>query len=155
MARKKKETTKVEKIENNVELEALVNEGKNIDNVKVAEVIAENKKVEEDPIREAIDEAKEAEANYIVESVLSEVKEEEGTITFDEVEGDDPYPAEECENIDDVIEECTGTIEPVTEESDKEEDAKPQTEEVKEEPKKVSEPWFIARVRRSRDYYNW
>lgn len=135
MAKKsKKETKSVE----NAELEALVNEGKNIDTVKVAEVLADNQKEEEVEIEDLIQKAKEAQAEEIIAGILEETVEEEETLednedTIEIVEED----KEDC-GIDDVIAECTG--------------------EAELKPKKVDEddvPWYVARAMRACDYYNW
>lgn len=138
MAKTKKETKAVD----NAELEALVNEGKNVDTVKVAEIIAnneeDNKDTEEVEVEDLVQEAKDAQAEEIVATVMGD-DEEDDTEEECGVEAPDEEPYEEdgeedC-NIDDVISECTGGIEAPK--------------------KKQPEPWFMARAKRVSDYYNW
>lgn len=149
MAKKKVETKEVE----NVDIEALVDEGKNVDTVKAAEVIADNtedaheeeaNEGEEDiNVEDMIQEAKDAQADEIIKGIMEETDEVSGEEVEDE-ERDwkpekDDEEFEEDPNIDDVIAECTG-------EADK-----------KAEPKKenVKEPWYVSRAKRISDYYNW
>lgn len=142
MAKTKKETKAVD----NAELEALVDEGKNVDTVKVAEIITnneeDNKDTEEVEVEDLVQEAKDAQAEEIVATVMGG-DEEDDTEEECDVEDPDAEPYEEVAkedcNIDDVISECTGEMD------------------VKEEvpKKKQPEPWFMARAKRVSDYYNW
>lgn len=142
MAKTKKETKAVD----NAELEALVDEGKNVDTVKVAEIIADNeednKDTEEVEAEDLAQEAKDAQAEEIVATVMDD-EEEDDTEEECGIEGPDEESSEEVAeedcNIDDVISECTGEM-GVKEEAPK---------------KKQQEPWFMARAKRVSDYYNW
>lgn len=160
MAKKKAEIKEVE----NVDIEALVDEGKNVDTVKAAEVIADN--TEDAPEEEAnegeedinvedmIQEAKDAQADEIIKGIMEETDEVSGEEVEDEECGEevedeeeerdwkpekDDEEFEEDSNIDDVIAECTG-----------EADEKAQTKK-----ESVKEPWYVSRAKRIGDYYNW
>lgn len=146
MAKKSKKTKAVDAV-NDVELDALVNEAKeNIDMAEVDKVIEENEKdnntvleetVVEDvkPMEETVemvdieDESEEKDSEYVSE----EPSEEEVTADEVDAEVDDME-----ESIDDVIAECTGSV-----------------DEVNETPKVSEEPWYVARAKRMGDYYNW
>lgn len=152
MAKKSKKTKAVEAV-NDVELDALVNEAKeNIDMSEVDKVIEENEKdnntvleetVVEDvkPMEETVemvdteDESEEKDSEHVSEEPSEEDKELEEEVTADEVdvEVDDME-----ESIDDVIAECTGSV-----------------DEFKEPTKDTEEPWYVARAKRMGDYYNW
>lgn len=152
MAKKSKKTKAVEPV-NDVELDALVNEAKeNIDMSEVDKVIEENEKdnntvleetVVEDvkPMEETVemvdteDESEEKDSEHVSEEPSEEDKELEEEVTADEVdvEVDDME-----ESIDDVIAECTGSV-----------------DESKEPTKDTEEPWYVARAKRMGDYYNW
>lgn len=152
MAKKSKKTKAVEAV-NDVELDALVNEAKeNIDMSEVDKVIEENEKdnntvleetVVEDvkPMEETVemvdteDESEEKDSEHVSEEPSEEDKELEEEVTADEVdvEVDDME-----ESIDDVIAECTGSV-----------------DESKEPTKVSEEPWYVARAKRMGDYYNW
>ena len=149
MAKKSKKTKAV----NDVELDALVNEAKeNIDMAEVDKVIEENEKdnntvleetVVEDvkPMEETVemvdteDESEEKDSEHVSEEPSEEDKELEEEVTADgvDVEVDDME-----ESIDDVIAECTGSV-----------------DESKEPTKDIEEPWYVARAKRMGDYYNW
>lgn len=149
MAKKKQEKKAVE----NVDIEALVDEGKNVTEVITTfeDKEEDNKEVE---IEDLVQEAKDAQAEEIIATVVDGTEkevEEDSAFSFEKMEGDDPdnveeeygiegLSVEEESNIDDVIAECTGGIE-AEEESVKVEDKK--------------EPWYIARAKRISDYYNW
>lgn len=150
MAKKSKKTKAVEAV-NDVELDALVNEAKeNIDMSEVDKVIEENEKdnntvleetVVEDvkPMEETVemvdteDESEEKDSEHVSEEPSEEDKELEEEVTADEVDVDDME-----ESIDDVIAECTGSV-----------------DESKEPTKDTEEPWYVARAKRMGDYYNW
>lgn len=152
MAKKSKKTKAVDAV-NDVELDALVNEAKeNIDMSEVDKVIEENEKenntvleetVVEDvkPMEEIVemvdteDESEEKDSEHVSEEPSEEDKELEEEVTADEVdvEVDDME-----ESIDDVIAECTGSV-----------------DESKEPTKDTEEPWYVARAKRMGDYYNW
>lgn len=152
MAKKSKKTKAVEAV-NDVELDALVNEAKeNIYMSEVDKVIEENEKdnntvleetVVEDvkPMEETVemvdteDESEEKDSEHVSEEPSEEDKELEEEVTADEVdvEVDDME-----ESIDDVIAECTGSV-----------------DESKEPTKDTEEPWYVARAKRMGDYYNW
>lgn len=146
MAKKSKKTKAVEPV-NDVELDALVNEAKeNIDMAEVDKVIEENEKdnntVLEEPVVEDVkpmeetvemvdteDESEEKDSEHVSE----EHSEEEVTADEVDAEVDDME-----ESIDDVIAECTGSV-----------------DESKEPTKDTEEPWYVARAKRMGDYYNW
>lgn len=148
MAKKSKKTKAVEPV-NDVELDALVNEAKeNIDMAEVDKVIEENEKdnntvleetVVEDvkPMEETVemddteDESEEKDSVHVSEEHSEEDKEPEEEVTADEVDDME-------ESIDDVIAECTGSV-----------------DEAKEPTKDAEEPWYVARAKRMGDYYNW
>ena len=152
MAKKSKKTKAVEPV-NDVELDALVNEAKeNIDMAEVDKVIEEHETynttvleetVVEDvkPMEETVemvdteDESEEKDSEHVSEEPSEEDKELEEEVTADEVdvEVDDME-----ESIDDVIAECTGSV-----------------DESKEPTKDTEEPWYVARAKRMGDYYNW
>ena len=74
MAKKHKKETIVD----NAELDALVNEGKDIDVVKVSEVIADNTEEKEDvEVEDLIQEANDAQVDEIIKSVMEEAVEDE------------------------------------------------------------------------------
>lgn len=133
MAKKKQEKKVVE----NVDIEALVNEGKNIDTVKVAEIIADNteelseKEInegEEEDFEDIFQETNDVQSEEIIKGVMEDIDEVGGEENEEKIE--DEY------NIDDVIDECTGKKEPI-------------------EKKVDNVPWYVARVTRERDYYNY
>lgn len=142
MAKKSKKTKAVEPV-NDVELDALVNEAKeNIDMSEVDKVIEENEKyyntvleetVVEDvkPMEETVEmpDVEDESVESVSEYVSEEPSEEE--VTADEVDDME-------ESIDDVIAECTGSV-----------------DEAKEPTKDTEEPWYVARAKRMGDYYNW
>lgn len=152
MAKKSKKTKAVEAV-NDVELDALVNEAKeNIDMSEVDKVIEENEKdnntvleetVVEDvkPMEETVemvdteDESEEKDSEHVSEEPSEEDKELEEEVTADEV---DAEVDDMEESIDDVIAECTGSV-----------------DEAKEPTKDTEEPWYVARAKRMGDYYNW
>lgn len=154
MAKKSKKTKAVEAV-NDVELDALVNEAKeNIDMSEVDKVIEENEKdnntvleetVVEDvkPMEETVemsdveDESVESVSEHVSEEHLEEDKEPEKKEELTSLEIDTELD-ELVESIDDVIAECTGSV-----------------EEVNETPKVSEEPWYVARAKRMGDYYNW
>lgn len=139
-----------------VELEALIHEGKNLDIEKVDEIIQENKaQSAEDEIKEEEKEETEteeqssvseeydndqkeplndSEESVDVEELIQEAKETEADEIIKVTEETDSTTDDS--NIDDVISECTGNVEHT------------------KEPKK-SEPWYVARAKRMGDYYNW
>lgn len=135
MAKKKVETKTVE----DVNIDELVNEGKDIDVAKTEEIIAEAESAIEEKNIEVVNEVK----------PVSEVVEEKVDIEVVE-EGKEEEVIEE--SIDDLITECTGSIEEYKQE--KEEPCEVVPEEDLKEPKK-EEPWYVARAKRIGDYYNW
>ena len=133
MAKKNKKKTIVD----NAELDALVDEGKDVDVAKVAEVIADNTDETDDvEVEDLIQEAKDAQADEIIKTVMEDAVEDEGIEEADE------------EDYTDAPDEG-----PATEEF--EDDSKDVKEEPKKELKKHTEPWYIARAKREADYYNW
>lgn len=135
MAKKKQEKKVVE----NTDLEVLVDEGKNIDTVKVAEIITDNtEKLSEKEINEGeeeeayiediVQEAKYAQTEDIIKGIMEDADEIGGEENEKKIE-------DEC-NIDDVIAECTGEKETT-------------------QTKVNNVPWYVARVIRGRDYYNY
>lgn len=154
MAKKSKKTKAVEPV-NDVELDALVNEAKeNIDMAEVDKVIEENEKdnntvleetVVEDvkPMEEIVemvdteDESLESVSEHVSEEHSEEEKEPEKEEEIASLETDTELD-ELAESIDDVIAECTGSV-----------------DEVNETPKVSEEPWYVARAKRMGDYYNW
>lgn len=142
MAKKNKKETIVD----NAELDALVDEGKDVDVAKVAEVIADNTVETDDAeVEDLIQEAKDAQSDEIIKTVIKDAVEDEDLEETDEedyTDAPDEEPATEAyENLEEVDEEDYP-------------DAYPD-EEPKKELKKRTEPWYIARAKREADYYNW
>lgn len=130
-----------------VDVDSLVNEGKNIDMDKVNEVIAESeKKVEEI--------SEDTNFNQVAETNEEPIEEKEVI-----VENTVTSTAEETEeeNIDDVIAECTGESEEIKEETididESEEDEI--CEDTNLHMKKKEQPWYVARAMRGNDYFSW
>lgn len=145
MARKTKEVKNIE----TTELDELVNEGKNVDMVKVSEVLEEKrierkiKENEETKVTEQIVVAQEEEVGETKEEETEEAKSieqiEENTTNINHLDLNEEIETEVEGDIDDVITECTGSI---------------------EEPKETiiknnKEPWYVARAKRISDYYSW
>lgn len=132
----KKTKTKNTDAKANVNIDELVNEGKNLNEAEIKETCKqiaeekENRTLEE----EQIDFVEGTEPTVNQETTEEVVKEEE---TVDPVE-------EVSDNIDDVIAECTGMTEEKVEEK---------TE--GEKTVKDDEPWYVARAMRGNDYFNW
>lgn len=134
MAKKHKKETIVD----NAELDAFVNEGKDIDVVKASEVIADNTEEKEDvEVEDLIQEANDAQVDEIIKSVMEEAVEDEADYTD---ATDEEIPTEYSTN---------GELE------DEAFESKDVEEEQKKKVKKHTEPWYIARAKREADYYNW
>lgn len=143
----KKNLNKVVKPNVEVDMDALVNESKNIDMEKVDEVLTEAKIAEE----------KEKELKAQEEEKAKEIETINETLNFVDVTELNGEPVEKNdadttdseasteENIDDVIAECTGETEDVEEAST---DEKPNAE-------KKEIPWYVARAMRGNDYFSW
>lgn len=141
-----------------VDVDSLVNEGRNIDMDKVNEVIAESEKKQEEEAKadeKKVEEISE-DTNFIqVTETNEEPIEEKELIVEDTV-----IPtAEETkeENIDDVIAECTGESEVINEEAN---DSDESNGEICEDTslhmkKKKEQPWYVARAMRGNDYFSW
>lgn len=148
MAKKNKKETIVD----NAELDALVNEGKDVDVVKVAEVIADNTEETVDAeVEDLIQEVKDAQSDEIINAVMEDAVEDEN---LEDVDEEDYTDASDEEPVTDAYEEF--------EDGDSEGEDKSfecNSKDVKEEPKKElkkhAEPWYIARAKREADYYNW
>lgn len=141
-----------------VDVDSLVNEGKNIDMDKVNEVIAESEKKQEEETKadeKKVEEISE-DTNFIqVAETNEEPIEEKEAIVEDTVT---PTAEEtEEENIDDVIAECTGESEEIKEETididESEEDEI--CEDTSLHMKKKEQPWYVARAMRGNDYFSW
>lgn len=138
--------TKLKNNTTNVNIDAFVNEGKNINEADVNETWA---KIAEE-IKETIPNDATIDSDVSTTLYESEAKVEE-TESVQPVEASDNEPSEKIEvqdssvsieeNIDDIIAECTGESEKV------------ETEQKKET--KDNEPWYIARALRGNDYFNW
>lgn len=137
----------------NVNIDELVNEGKNINETDVNETwtkIAEEIK-ESTPNGVSID--SDASTLYESEAKVEETEsvQEDNTDFAEAAQVSDNEPSEKTEiqdssvsieeNIDDIIAECTG-------ESEKGEVE--QKEKIKD-----NEPWYVARALRGNDYFNW
>ena len=145
--------TKVKNTTTNVNIDELVNEGKNINETDVNETwtkIAEEIK-ETTPNDISID--SDVSTLYESEAKVEETEsvQEDNTDFAEAVQVSDNEPSEETEiqdssvsieeNIDDIIAECTGEREKVEVE---------QKEKIKD-----NEPWYVARALRGNDYFNW
>lgn len=145
--------TKVKNTTSNVNIDELVNEGKNINETDVNETwtkIAEEIK-ETTPNDISID--SDVSTLYESEAKVEETEsvQEDNTDFAEAVQVSDNEPSEETEiqdssvsieeNIDDIIAECTGEREKVEVE---------QKEKIKD-----NEPWYVARALRGNDYFNW
>lgn len=146
--------TKVKNNTTNVNIDAFVNEGKNINEADVNETWA---KIAEE-IKETIPNDATIDSDVSTTLYESEAKVEEtenlqgdNTDITEAVQVSDNEPSEKIEvqdssvsieeNIDDIIAECTGESE------------KAETEQKKET--KDNEPWYVARALRGNDYFNW
>lgn len=148
MAKKNKKKTIVD----NAELDALVDEGKDVDVAKVAEVISNNtEETDGVEVEDLIQEDKDAQADEIIKTVMEDAVEDEDLEEVDEEDypdATDEGPATEAyEEFKDEDSEC--------ENESFECDSKDVKEEPKKELKKRTEPWYIARAKREADYYNW
>ena len=136
MAKKSKKETIVD----NAELDALVNEGKDLDVVKASEVIADNTEEKEDvEVEDLIQEANDAQVDEIIKSVMEEAVEDEADYTD---ATDEEIPTEYSTHVE-------------REDESLEFESKDVEEEQNKKVKKHSEPWYIARAKREADYYNW
>lgn len=132
---KKKNNIETSSVET-VDVDALVNEGKNI-NVEEINIVREvllaptvNTKIEEEDCGEPTNMVSEENPKIAEEDIQEDAPDaNEDACDMDE---------EDC-NIDDVITECTGEAE----------------EKPKQEKKSSPDPWYIARLKRTSDYYNW
>ena len=129
-----------------VDVDSLVNEGKNIDMDKVNEVIAEAEKKQEEESKAAEEKVEETTEDTIFEQVteINEESIEEKEETVEDSSASTVDEVNEEESIDDVIAECTG-------ESEEEvcEDASLHLK------KKKEQPWYVARAMRGNDYFSW
>lgn len=145
--------TKVKNTTTNVNIDELVNEGKNINETDVNETwtkIAEEIK-ETTPNGVSID--SDVSTLYESEAKVEETEsvQEDNTDFAEAAQVSDNDPSEETEirdssvsieeNIDDIIAECTGEREKAEVE---------QKEKIKD-----NEPWYVARALRGNDYFNW
>lgn len=148
MAKKNKKETIVD----NAELDALVDEGKDVDVVKVAEVIADNTEETGDvEVEDLIQEAKDAQADEIINTIMEHVVEDEALEETDEEDYPDATDEEPATETHEEFEDDDSEGEDESFECD----SKDVKEEPKKELKKHTEPWYIARAKREADYYNW
>ena len=142
-----------------VDVDSLVNEGKNIDMDKVNEVIAEAEKKQEDETKAAEEKVEETTEDTIFEQVteINEESIEEKEKTVEDSSASTVDEVNEEDNIDDVIAECTGESEEFNEEAIAFDERE---EEVCEDAslhlkKKKEQPWYVARAMRGNDYFSW
>lgn len=141
-----------------VDVDSLVNEGKNIDMDKVNEVIAESEKKQEEEAKadeKKVEEISE-DTNFIQVAETNEEPIEEKEVIVENTVTSTAEETEE-ENIDDVIAECTGESEEIKEETididESEEDEI--CEDTSLHMKKKEQPWYVARAMRGNDYFSW
>jgi nitrate/nitrite-specific signal transduction histidine kinase len=145
--------TKVKNNTTNVNIDALVNEGKNINETDVNETWAKiAEEVKESTSNGAIIDS-DVSTLYESDAKVEETEsvQEDNTDFVQSVQNSDNEPSEKTEiqdttvsieeNIDDIIAECTGESEKVEVE---------QKKEIKD-----NEPWYVARALRGNDYFNW
>lgn len=144
----KKNLNKVAKPNVEIDMDALINESKNIDMEKVDEVLTEAKIAEE----------KEKELKAQEEEKAKEIETINETLNFVDVTEVSSEPVEKNDvdaidseastddNIDDVIAECTGETDGVGQ-------MPTDAEDKKEEKKEI--PWYVARAMRGNDYFSW
>lgn len=141
-----------------VDVDSLVNEGRNIDMDKVNEVIAESEKKQEEEakaVEEKVEEITE-ETNFIQVAETNEESIEEKELVVEDTASSTVKEMEE-DNIDDVIAECTGESEEFNEDiidfdGGEEEVCEDTTLHLK---KKKEQPWYVARAMRGNDYFSW
>lgn len=141
-----------------VDVDSLVNEGKNIDMDKVNEVIAESEKKQEEEAKadeKKVEEISE-DTNFIQVAETNEEPIEKKEVIVEDTVTPTAEETEE-ENIDDVIAECTGESEEIKEETididESEEDEI--CEDTSLHMKKKEQPWYVARAMRGNDYFSW
>lgn len=141
-----------------VDVDSLVNEGKNIDMDKVNEVIAESEKKQEEEAKadeKKVEEISE-DTNFIQVAETNEEPIEKKEVIVEDTVTPTAEETEE-ENIDDVIAECTGESEEIKEETididESEEDEI--CEDTSLHMKKKEQPWYVARAMRGSDYFSW
>lgn len=141
-----------------VDVDSLVNEGKNIDMDKVNEVIAESEKKQEEEAKadeKKVEEISE-DTNFIQVAETNEEPIEKKEVIVEDTVTPTAEETEE-ENIDDVIAECTGESEEIKEETididESEEDEI--CEDTNLHMKKKEQPWYVARAMRGNDYFSW
>ena len=142
-----------------VDVDSLVNEGKNIDMDKVNEVIAEAEKKQEEESKAVEGKVEETTEDTIFEQVteINEESIEEKEETVEDSSASTVEEVNEEESIDDVIAECTGESEEFNEEAIVFDECE---EEVCEDAslhlkKKKEQPWYVARAMRGNDYFSW
>lgn len=141
-----------------VDVDSLVNEGRNIDMDKVNEVIAESEKKQEEEAKadeKKVEEISE-DTNFIQVTETNEEPIEEKELIVEDTVIPTAEETEE-ENIDDVIAECTGESEVINEEAN---DSDESNGEICEDTslhmkKKKEQPWYVARAMRGNDYFSW
>ena len=132
-----------------VDVDSLVNEGKNIDMDKVNEVIAEAEKKQEEESKAVEEKVEETTEDTIFEQVteINEESIEEKEETVEDSSASTVDEVNEEENIDDVIAECIGESEET--EGEECEDTSLHLKRKKEQ------PWYVARAMRGNDYFSW
>ena len=142
-----------------VDVDSLVNEGKNIDMDKVNEVIAEAEKKQEEESKAVEGKVEETTEDTIFEQVteINEESIEEKEETVEDSSASTVEEVNEEESIDDVIAECTGESEEFNEEAIvfdecEEEACEDASLHLK---KKKEQPWYVARAMRGNDYFSW
>lgn len=141
-----------------VDVDSLVNEGKNIDMDKVNEVIAESEKKQEEEAKadeKKVEEISE-DTNFIQVAETNEEPIEKKEVIVEDTVTPTAEETEE-ENIDDVIAECTGESEEIKEETiDIDEGEEDEIcEDTSLHMKKKEQPWYVARAMRGNDYFSW
>lgn len=132
-----------------VDVDSLVNEGKNIDMDKVNEVIAESEKKQEEEAKAAEEKVEETteDTKFVQVTEINEEPIEEKELAIEDSSAPTVDEANEEDNIDDVIAECTGESEET--EGEVCEDTSLHLKRKKEQ------PWYVARAMRGNDYFSW
>lgn len=145
--------TKVKNNTTNVNIDELVNEGKNINETDVNETWAKIAEEVKEAIPNDVSIDSDVSTLYETEAKVDETEsvQEDSTDIAEAAQVSDNDPSEKDEiqdttvsieeNIDDIIAECTGESEKTELE---------QKNEIKD-----NEPWYVARALRGNDYFNW
>jgi nitrogenase subunit NifH len=162
----KKTKTKNADTKVNVNLDELVNEGKNLTEEVVAEETAKAAEVKKKLVEETAKETDVSESWKKCAEELNNLKTTdtpnkeleklyepmamandnttEDVAQVEQIEEETAKEGEVTDNIDDVIAECTGKADEKVEEKNEE-----------KKTTKDDEPWYVARAMRGNDYFNW